>query len=51
MTQIEYTIVKNASRKTLNRLRQMGVEKAKRLQQIQERWDKGCYKDVQIVTL
>jgi hypothetical protein len=51
MAQIEYTIIKNASRKTLNRLRQMGVEKAKRLQQIQERWDNGCYKDVQIVTL
>jgi DNA uptake protein ComE-like DNA-binding protein len=49
MAQIEYITIKNASRATLNRLRKIGVEKAKRLQTIQERWEAGDYKDVEMV--
>lgn len=51
MAQIEHNIVKNASRKTLNRLRQIGMEKAKRLEKIQECWENGGYSDVQIVVV
>ena len=51
MSQIEYITVKNASRKGLNSMRQSGVEKAQRLQKIQERWENGEYKDVEVVQL
>ncbi len=51
MSQIEYITVKNASRKVLKRMRQIGVEKAQRLQKIQERWENGEYKDVEVVQL
>ena len=51
MSQIEYITVKNASRKVLNRMRQIGVEKALRLQKIQERWENGEYNDVEVVQL
>ena len=51
MSQIEYVTIKNASRKVLKKMRQLGEEKAQRLQSIQERWDAGDYKDVEIVQL
>ena len=51
MSQIEYITVKNASRKVLNRMRQIGVEKALQLQKIQERWENGEYNDVEVVQL
>ena len=51
MSQIEYVTIKNASRKVLKKMRQMGEEKAQRLQRIQERWDAGEYKDVKVVQL
>ncbi len=51
MSQIEYITVKNASRKVLNRMRQIGVEKAQRLQKVQERWENGGYKNIEIVQL
>lgn len=51
MSQIEYITVKNASRKVLNRMRQIGVEKAQRLQEVQERWENGGYKNIEIVQL
>ncbi len=51
MSQIEYITVKNASRKVLNRMRQIGVEKAQRLQEVQNRWENGEYKDVEVVQL
>ena len=51
MSQIEYITVKNASRKVLKRMRQIGVEKAQRLQKIQERWENGEYKDIEVVQL
>jgi hypothetical protein len=47
MSQIEYITIKNASRKVLNRMRQIGVDKAQRLQKIQDRWEAGDYKDVE----
>ena len=47
----EYVTIKNASRKVLKKMRQIGEEKAQRLQSIQERWDAGEYKDVEIVQL
>ena len=51
MSQIEYVTVKNASRKVLKKMRQIGEEKARRLQKIQERWEAGDYKDVEVVRL
>ena len=51
MAKTEYITIKNASRKILKRMRDMGVAKAQRLQNIQERWDKGEYKDVEVVQL
>ena len=51
MSQIEYVTIKNASRKVLKKMRQIGEEKAQRLQKIQERWDAGDYKDVEVVQL
>ena len=51
MAQVEYNTVKNASRKTLNRLRQIGIEKAKRLQQVQDCWEKGGYSHAQIISV
>jgi hypothetical protein len=32
-------------------MRQIGIEKAQRLQKIQERWEKGEYKNVEVVEL
>ena len=43
--------MKNASRKILKRMHDMGVAKAQRLQNIQERWDKGEYEDVEVIQL
>lgn len=51
MSQIEHVTIKNASRRVLKKMRQMGEEKAQRLQKIQERWDAGGYKDVKVVQL
>ena len=51
MANTEYITIKNASRKVLNRMRQIGVDKAQRLQQVQERWDAGEYKNVEVVQL
>jgi len=51
MSQIEYITVKNASRKVLKKMRQIGEAKAQRLQEIQERWEAGEYKDVEVVQL
>ena len=43
MKQIEYVTIKNASNKVLKKMRQIGEEKAQRLQKIQDRWDKGAW--------
>lgn len=52
MAKTEYITVKNASKAVLRCMRQVGVDKAKRLQKIQEeRWENGDYKDVEIVQL
>lgn len=51
MANTEYITIKNAPRKVLNRLRQIGIDKAQRLQEIQKRWDAGEYKNVEIVQL
>ena len=51
MAQVEYITIKNASRKVLNKMREIGEEKAQRLQEIQERWDAGDIKDVEVVQL
>ena len=51
MVQIEYVTIKNASQKVLKKMRQLGEEKAQRLQRIQERWEAGDYKDAEIVQL
>ena len=51
MSQIEYITIKNASLKVLKRMRKIGEEKAERLQNVQERWDKGDYKDVEVVSM
>lgn len=51
MVQVEYITIKNASRKVLDKMRTIGEDKAQRLQNIQERWDAGDYKDVEVVQL
>ncbi len=51
MSQTEHITVKNASHKVLKRMRQIGIEKAHRLQEIQERWDTGDYKDAEVIQL
>lgn len=51
MLQVEYVTIKNASRKVLKKMRQIGEEKAQRLQKIQDRWDSGEYQDVEVIQL
>lgn len=51
MSQVEYVTIKNASRKVLKKMRQIGEEKAQRLQKIQDRWDSGEYQDVEVIQL
>lgn len=51
MINTEYITIKNASRKVLQRMRQIGVEKAQRLQEVQKRWDSGEYKNTEVVQL
>lgn len=51
MANTEYITIKNASRKVLKRMRQIGIDKAQRLQEVQERWDAGEYRNTEIVRL
>ena len=51
MAKTEYITIKNASRKVLNRMRQIGIDKAQRLQEVQKRWDSGEYNNSEIVQL
>ncbi len=51
MSQIEYVTINKASRKVLKKMRQLGEEKAQRLQNIQERWEAGDYKNLEVVQL
>ena len=46
---ISNTIIKNPTKSCMDRLRKMGEEKAKRLSRIQERWEKGEYKNAEII--
>ena len=48
---ITHTLIKRPSRKTLDQLRQIGEEKAKRLQRMKERWEIGDYENVEVVHL
>ena len=51
MAKTEYITIKNASRKVLRRMRQIGIDKAQRLQEIQDRWDAGEYDNTEVVQL
>lgn len=51
MANTEYITIKNASRKVLKRMRQIGIDKAQRLQEVQKRWDAGEYQKAEIVQL
>ena len=51
MAQVEYISIKNASRRVLDKMRMIGEQKAQRLQEVQERWDAGDYKEVEDVQL
>ena len=51
MANTEYITIKNASRKVLQRMRQIGIDKAQRLQDVQKRWDSGEYNNADIVQL
>ena len=51
MAKTEYITIKNASRKVLQRMRQIGIDKAHRLQEIQNRWDAGDYQNTEVVQL
>ena len=46
---ISNTIIKNPTKNCVDRLRKIGEEKAKRLSRIQERWEKGEYKNAEII--
>lgn len=41
MAKTEYITIKNASRKVLLRMRQIGIDKAQRFQEVQKRWYDG----------
>jgi len=49
MAQVEHIIIENAPKKVLNRLRQIGLEKARRLQEGKEMWKRGDLKGVEVV--
>ncbi len=49
MAQVEHIIIENAPKKVLNRLRQIGLEKARRLQEGEEMWRRGELKGVEVV--
>lgn len=51
MANTEYITIKNASRKVLQRMHQIGIDKAQRLQEVQIRWDAGEYKNTEVVQL
>ena len=51
MANTEYITIKNASRKVLKRMREIGIEKAQRLQKVQERWDAGDYNHIDVVQI
>ena len=51
MAQIEHITIKNASRKVLDKMRQIGQKKAERLQNVQDRWDAGEYNHLEVVQL
>lgn len=46
---ISNTIIKNPTKTCLDKSRKMGEEKAKRLSQIQECWEKGEYKNAEVI--
>jgi hypothetical protein len=46
---ISNTVIKNPTKACINRLRKMGIEKAKRLAKIQERWDNGEYDNATVI--
>ena len=51
MAKTEYITIKDASRSLLKCMRKMGEDKAKRLQEIQERWENGEYNDVDVISV
>lgn len=51
MAKTEYITIKNASKKILKRMREIGITKAHRLQIIQDRWDNGDYKNTEVIQL
>lgn len=46
---ISNTVIKNPTKACINRLRKMGIEKAKRLAKIQERWENGEYDNASVI--
>ena len=46
---ISNTIIKNPTKNCVDRLRKIGEEKANRLSRIQERLEKGEYKNAEII--
>ncbi len=48
---ISNTIIKNPTRACVERLRKMGEQKAQRLAEIQQRWEKGEYNHVPVVNV
>lgn len=51
MANTEYITIKNVSRNVLKRMHQIGIDKAQRLQAVQERLDAGEYQNTEIVRL
>lgn len=51
MAQVEHITINNASRKVLDRMRQIGHKKAERLLEIQKQWDAGKYSNIEVIQL
>jgi len=51
MEQIQHITIEKASRATLNKLRQIGIEKDQRLRLMKEQWESGMNENVEVVRL
>ena len=48
---ISNTVIKNPTKACVERLRKIGEQKAQRLSEIQQRWEKGEYDNVPVVNV
>ena len=48
---ITHTVVKNPTKAMVQRLRQIGLVKAQRLEKMKEHWENGDYENVEVIRL